>query len=56
VVPIIAAGGEIVISPEKIMERFGDLAKGHKALDGWVLSTRKNHIKTLRGLKPPKKD
>jgi hypothetical protein len=55
-IPIVAAGGEIVISPEKIMERFGDLNKGHKTLDGWVLSTRKNHIKTLRGLKPPKRD
>lgn len=54
--PIIAAGGEIVIPPEKIAERFGDLDKGHKALDQWVLSTRKKHIKTLRKLKPPKKD
>jgi len=54
--PIIAAGGEIVIPPEKIIERFGDLDKGHKALDEWVVSTRKKHIKTLRKLKPPKKD
>ncbi len=53
---IIAAGGEIVIPPEAIIARFGDLDKGHKALDQWVLSTRKQHIKTLRGLKPPKKD
>jgi hypothetical protein len=53
---IIAAGGEIVIPPEKITERFGDLAGGHKALDQWVVSTRKKHIKTLRTLKPPKKN
>lgn len=54
--PIIAAGGEIVIPPHKIIERFGDLEKGHKAMDHWVVSTRKKHIKTLRGLKPPRKD
>ena len=54
--PIIAAGGEIVIPPEKIMERFGDLDKGHKVLDKWVVDTRKRHIKQLRGLKPPKKN
>ncbi len=55
-VPIMAAGGEIVIPPEKIIERFGDLDKGHAALDQWVLSTRKKHIKTLSKLKPPKRD
>ncbi len=55
-IPIIAAGGEIVLSPEQIIKRFGSLEKGHKALDHWVNTTRKKHIKTLRGLKPPKKD
>jgi hypothetical protein len=54
--PIVAAGGEIVIPPEKIIARFGSLEKGHKALDHWINTTRKKHIKTLRGLKPPKKD
>lgn len=54
--PIVAAGGEIVIPPDKIMDRFGDLDKGHKDLDDWVVKTRNQHIKTLRGLKPPKKD
>lgn len=55
--PIVAAGGEIVIPPEKIMDRFGgDIDKGHKALDSWVVSTRQQHIKTLGNLKPPKKD
>src|SRR5882672_6197907 len=54
--PIIVAGGEIVIPPDKIVERFGDLDHGHKALDHWVVSTRKKHIKTLKNLKPPKKD
>lgn len=54
--PIVAAGGEIVLSPEQIIGRFGDLDKGHKALDSWVVSTRQQHIKTLGNLKPPKKD
>jgi hypothetical protein len=54
--PIVAAGGEIVIPPHKIIERFGDLDHGHKALDQWVVETRKNHVKTLRKLKPPRKD
>jgi hypothetical protein len=54
--PIIAAGGEIVIPADKIIDRFGDLDKGHKALDQWVLSTRKKHIETLKKLKPPRKD
>lgn len=53
---IIAAGGEIVIPPEAIIDKYGDLDKGHKALDAWVVNTRKKHIKTLRNLKPPKKN
>lgn len=55
-IPIIAAGGEIVIPPEKIVDHFGDLEKGHRALDHWVVETRKKHVKTLKGLKPPRKD
>lgn len=51
---IIAAGGEIVIPPEKIIEKFGNLKHGHKALDEWVIDTRKDHIKDLKGLKPPR--
>lgn len=54
--PIIAAGGEIVIPPDKIIAKFGDLDKGHQALDQWVKNTRKTHIKTLSKLKPPKVD
>lgn len=55
-VPIIAAGGEYVIPPEAIKAKFGDIDRGHKILDKWVVKTRKHHIKTLRGLPPPKKD
>lgn len=54
--PIVAAGGEIVVPPEAILERFGDLDKGHAAMDAWVIQTRKQQVKTLQGLKPPRKD
>lgn len=54
-VDIIAAGGEFVIPPDKVREiGGGDLDKGHSILHRWVLQTRKQHIKTLKGLKPPK--
>ena len=55
-VPIVAAGGEFVIPPDKVREiGGGDLDHGHKILDHWILSTRKKHIQTLQNLKPPKK-
>ena len=55
-VPIIAAGGEYVIHPETVAELGGgNLKSGHKILDKFVLKTRANHIKTLKGLAPPKK-
>jgi hypothetical protein len=28
---------------------------GHKLLDKFVMMVKKDHIKTLKGLKPPKK-
>lgn len=56
-VPIRAAGGEYVISPEKVsVIGFGSTQHGHAVLDKWVMSKRKEHIKTLRSLKPPAKD
>jgi hypothetical protein len=54
--PIVAAGGEMVIPPDRILAKFGDLKKGHEALDKWVMNTRKKHISQLKNLKPPKKD
>jgi hypothetical protein len=52
---IVAAGGEFVIHPDVVKEiGNGDVNKGHKVLDRFVLHTRKQHIKTLRGLKGPK--
>jgi hypothetical protein len=55
-VPIIAAGGEYVIHPEVVKSiGHGNMTAGHKILDRFVLHTRKEHIKALRKLKPPKK-
>ncbi len=55
-VPIVAAGGEYAVPPDAVRAiGGGDLDFGHKVLDRWVLKTRKQHIKTLRTLKPPKK-
>jgi hypothetical protein len=55
-VDIIAAGGEYVLSPDQVAAvGGGDLKKGHAALDKMVLDTRRDHIKTLRKLAPPKR-
>lgn len=54
-VPIVAAGGEFVIHPDVVHHiGQGSMTKGHKLLDKFVLHTRREHIKTLRKLKPPK--
>jgi len=57
IVPVIVAGGEFILTPEEV-ELFGegDLDEGHKVLDSFVKSQRKNTIKTLRSLPPPAKD
>lgn len=56
-VPIVAAGGEHVITPQEVaMVGHGDMRRGHDHLDQWVLDERKKLIKTLRGLKGPKRD
>jgi hypothetical protein len=54
-VPVKTAGGEFFIHPEDIQAKFGDLDRGHKILDAWVLHERKKHIKTLQKLPGPKK-
>jgi hypothetical protein len=53
----VVAGGEYILSPEEV-ELFGDgdLDAGHRALDAFVKSQRKKHIKTLQKLPPPAKD
>lgn len=56
-VPVMAAGGEYVISPESVAAiGGGDPQKGFKILDAFVLQSRKKQVKTIKKLKPPKKD
>ena len=56
-VPIVAAGGEYVISPEEINKiGQGDMDHGHKILDEFVKNFRQKTIKTLKNLPGPKKD
>lgn len=54
-VPIIVAGGEHIIYPQSIIKKFGNLDKGHKILDAFVLKTRKNTVEDMKKLKGPKK-
>jgi hypothetical protein len=56
-VPIVAAGGEYVLSPDEVLwAGGGDLDAGHKKLDDFVNGTRAELIKTLKALPGPKKD
>lgn len=53
-VPIMAAGGEVVIHPEGVADiGHGDLDHGHRFLDDWVVEQRRKQIKQLKTLKPP---
>ncbi|MGN6102996.1 MAG: hypothetical protein ACTHOR_17800 [Devosia sp.] len=53
-VPIMAAGGELVVPPEIVAKvGGGDLKKGHVILRHAVLAARKHNIKTLKKLKEP---
>jgi hypothetical protein len=56
-VPIVAAGGEYVITPQEV-EAIGqdDLDRGHKALDSFIKKMRAKTVQTLRNLPGPKKD
>ena len=56
-VPIVAAGGEYVVTPDEVMwAGDGDMDAGHEAFDGFVTGMRAKTIKTLKGLPPPKKN
>lgn len=56
-VPIVAAGGEYVISPEEVSRiGGGSIDDGHKILDAFVKKMRKKTIRTLQSLPGPKKD
>jgi hypothetical protein len=56
-VPIVAAGGEYVLSPEHVRQAGGgDLEMGHRVLDEFVKRKRAETVKTLKNLPGPKKD
>jgi hypothetical protein len=55
-VPINAAGGEYVLTPEEVARvGHGNIKHGHQILDAWVINNRKKHIKTLSKLPGPAK-
>jgi len=55
-VPIIAAGGEYVVSPADVRALgSGNMKKGHEILDAFVLHIRKKTADTMRKLPGPKK-
>ena len=56
-VPIVAAGGEYVISPDDVVKiGKGSLDAGHRILDSFVKKMRNKTIKTLQKLPGPKRD
>jgi len=56
-VPIVAAGGEYVVTPEQVRQiGGGDIDMGHRVLDAFVKRVRKELIGTLSKLPGPKKD
>lgn len=56
-VPIVAAGGEYVLSPAQVRAvGAGDAEKGCKVLDEFVKRSRAQNIKTLQKLPGPAKD
>lgn len=56
-VPIMAAGGEFILTPEKVTEiGNGDMDLGHEVMDAFVKHVRDETIKTLKTLPGPAKD
>ena len=56
-VPIVAAGGEYVVTPHEVLwAGDGDMDRGHAAFDGFVTGMRAKTIKTLKALPGPKKN
>ncbi len=54
--PIMAAGGEFVIPPEEVMKvGGGDLKRGHKILDRWIMQIKDEHARTIKKLPGPAK-
>lgn len=57
IVPIVAAGGELVYSPTEVtMIGSGNLDDGHKVLDEFVKQYRAKTVDTLKKLPGPRKD
>jgi hypothetical protein len=54
-VPIIDAGGEIVVPPRLLTEKFGALDHGHNVMDEIVGLLRSQEIERLKTAPPPKK-
>lgn len=53
-VPIMAAGGEFVVPPEVVARvGNGDMKRGHRILESFVKTIRKDTIKTLKKLPGP---
>ena len=56
-VPVVLAGGEMVLSPEQVRAvGDGDLEMGHRVLDEFVKRSRRELIKTLGKLPGPRRD
>jgi hypothetical protein len=56
-IPILAAGGENVISPRDCTRiGGGKIEEGHKRLDKFVVDERKKIVETMKKLPGPKKD
>lgn len=63
-VPVIVAGGEIIIPPENLIKglhgllgyRPKDMKHAHRLMDAWMIHERKNLRKTLAKLPGPAKD
>lgn len=56
-VPVIVAGGEYIIPPEKVLEiGGGDMDQGHSVLDKFVISQRRALREKLAKLPGPAKD
>lgn len=55
-VPIMAAGGEFILTAEQVAAiGGGDIKRGHRILDAFVLHVRKKTIKEMRNLRGPVK-
>ena len=53
-VPILAAGGEFIVSPEHVARMGeGDIQEGHRRLDRFVIERRKQIIKEMKALRGP---